>query len=343
MPEYVSGLHIGDKIGNGHFGQVFKGKDPAHGDVAVKVLSREAQQDDATWEKYKSSALNEAQHLSKAKHNNVVQIFHVVEGNQGNSVVICMEYCPCGSLENRFAQGPMILQEVKKVATHVLFGLGALHARNMIHRDIKPANILLDSMGTAKLGDFGLVTDELILGYGSQAGYLDHIAYEVWNGAGTSPKSDIWALGMTLFRLLHGKVWYEQAPRPSDLIKHGGFVETLKWLPHIPKAWRTAIRKMLNDDPAKRYQNTNQAMAGIASLPVKPVWTAAVTPEGVRWEQIKKQRRLIAEWERISPQKHRWRAWSEPLGVGQTRILGASVGTVGQRKAMSELRTFFGT
>jgi len=55
VADFVSSLKIGTKIGNGHFGEVFMAQDPAHGDVAVKVLSREAHQDDAAWAEYKES------------------------------------------------------------------------------------------------------------------------------------------------------------------------------------------------------------------------------------------------------------------------------------------------
>ncbi|WP_326525571.1 serine/threonine-protein kinase [Sphingomonas sp.] len=342
MVGYVSGLQLGTKIGNGHFGEVFHGVDPAHGAVAVKVLSREAQHDDDRWQLYKGGSLNEAQHLSKATHRNVVQVHHVVEGDNGDSVVICMEYCAGGSLQKKFESGPMSLRAVKKVATEVLLGLGALHSRSMLHRDIKPANILLDRHGVAKLADFGLVTDDLLLGYGSQAGYSDHIAYECWHNGPTSAKSDIWAVGMTLFRLLHGKVWYEEAPNPRLLIENGGFADTLKWLPHIPKAWRTFIRRTLNDNPAGRFQNANQALAGLAALGVDPLWTVEVKPEMVRWEQAKGQRRIHVEWERISSRKHRWRAWSDPTGNGRSRSLDGSGGIVGQAHAVAGLRSFFG-
>lgn len=167
MADYVSGLKLGEKIGNGHFGDVFKANDTAHGEVAAKVLSRKAHHDEAEWNIYKSNALGEAQHLSKATHRNVVQVHHVVEGDGGNTVVICMEFCPGGSLQAKFEEGPMSLGAVRKAATEVLLGLSTLHSRSMLHRDIKPANILLDGSGVAKLGDFGLVTDDLILGYGS--------------------------------------------------------------------------------------------------------------------------------------------------------------------------------
>lgn len=339
--EFVSGLTVGDKIGNGHFGEVFKGADPAHGHVAVKLLRREWFHDDATWPTYKAGYLAEAQNLSKASHRNVVQVHHVVEAADGNSVVICMAFCPGGSLQTPFENGPMTLPAVRKVGTEVLMGLSAMHVRGMVHRDIKPANILLDGRAEAQISDFGLVTDDLVLGYASQAGYSDHIAYEVWNGKGTSAKSDVWALGMTLFRLLHGKAWYDAGPKPQDVVKHGGFADTLRWLPHVPKPWRRVLRKMLNDDDNARYQSAAQALGGLAGLPVSPVWEAMIEPELVRWVQLKGTRRIVVEWTRHSPQKHEWRAWSEPVAAGRNKHLDGSAGIVGKVQAIRELEAFF--
>ena len=180
MADYVSDLKVGPKIGNGAFGEVFLGEDPAHGKVAVKVLTRALFHDDATWPAYKANYLAEAKNLAKATHRNVVQVHHVVEAPDGNSVIICMAFCAGGSLQAPFEIGPMTLAQVRKVGTEVSMGLGAMHARGMVHRDIKPANLLLDLKFEAQISDFGLVTDTLVLGYASQAGYADHIAYEVW-------------------------------------------------------------------------------------------------------------------------------------------------------------------
>lgn len=341
MGAYISGLYVGAKLGSGGFGEVFEGTDPAHGQVAVKILRREMQHDDGSWPSYKAAYLAEAQNLAKASHRNVVKVHHVVESSDNESVLICMAFCPNGSLQQAFAKWPMTLSAVRKVGTEVLMGLGAMHARGMIHRDIKPANILLNERSEAQISDFGLVTEELVLGYASQVGYYDHLAYEIWNGKGTSVKSDIWALGMTLYRLLHGKTWYDAAPRPHSIVKQGGFADTLKWLPHIPRSWRRFIRKMLNDDVGVRYQNTSQALAGIASLPVSPVWQTIVAPELVRWEQHRKSRRVFVEWRRHSQRKHEWKAWSEPVGIGQKRKLDGSNGVVGGAQADRELKAFF--
>ncbi len=342
MTEFVSGLSIGERIGSGHFGEVFEGQDPIHGKVAVKVLRRApGSDDDEVWASFKSTHLAEAKFLARASHRNVVQVFHVVEGHGGESVLICMEYCSGGSLQSSYEAGPMCLASVRKIGTDVLMGLGAIHARGMIHRDIKPSNILLNERSVAQISDFGLVTDNLLFGYASQAGYLDHLAYEVWNGQGTSIKSDIWAFGITLYRLIHGQVWYESLPISADSIKFGNYVDSLKWLPHVPKGWRRVVRNMLNDDVELRYQNTEQVLSKIAALPVQPDWTISVSPELVRWERVNKRRRVMVEWHRYSPRKHEWVAWSEPLGEGRKRELSSSQGIVGGAQASRELTRFF--
>lgn len=341
MASVIPALQIGRRLGNGHFGVVYLGRDSVHGEVAVKVLGRKPDQSDAEWQNFKASFLGEARNLSKATHRNVVRVYHIEELPSGDEIRFCMAYCAGGSLQTAFEAGPMSLSSVRKAGTEVLMGLAALHARQMLHRDIKPGNILIDASGVAQLGDFGLVTDDLLFGYGSQAGYCDHIAFEVWQGSGTSARSDIWALGMTLFRLIHGKQWYDEAPNPQLIVPNGGFAATLKWLPHVPKVWRRVIRKMLNDDPAARYQTAGQALGGLSLLPVTPKWTATVSPELVRWEQTNKTRRNIVEWARKSQRKHSWSAWSEPIGKGRIMTLNGSGGIVGSREAVAQLEAYF--
>ena len=337
LPELV----IGGKLGNGHFGEVFQGDDNVHGRVAVKVLSRKPIHTDAEWQKHKRGFLAEAQFLSKATHRNVVQVYHISE--EGDSIRFVMAHCAGGSLMSAYERGTMTLSSVRKVATEVLLGLGALHARGMLHRDIKPGNILIDHAGVALLGDFGLVTDDLLLGYADQAGYLDHVAFEIWQGSGTSAKTDIWALGMTLYRLLHGKQWYDaEIGHPRDTVSEGGFADRLKWLPHIPKAWRRTLRRMLCDNPAVRFQTANEALDAIGRLPITPEWTVLeVTEQCVRWERYAGKRLVVVKWERLSPRQHRWESWSQPLGAGRNMTLGGSGGIVGGKQAVKEMETFF--
>lgn len=341
MPGIVPALQFGQKLGKGYFGEVFEAVDSVHGQVAVKVLSRQPHQDDAEWQAYKESFLAEAQNLSKARHSNVVQVYHIAENPGGQSIQFCMELCAGGSLQKTYESGPMQLSKVRKVATEVSLGLAALHHRGMLHRDVKPGNILLSSKGIAKLGDFGLVTDNLVLGYGSLAGYLDHLAYEVHWKHPTSTRSDIWAFGMTLYRLLHGHDWYSRSPAPKHVVRNGNFVDSLAWLPHITKPWRRVIRKMMADDPASRYQSVEQALSAISKLPTDE-WNTVVDVDTVSWSQETKSRRKSVVWTQYPSGKHGWVAKSEPLKPGgRPRQLGGSAGPISKTKAESELVSFF--
>lgn len=70
----------------------------------------------------------------------------------------------------------------------------------MLHRDVKPANILIEG-NSAKLSDFGLATLLGMSSTGSQRGYISHAAPEIINKGETSAQTDIFATGMTLYRI----------------------------------------------------------------------------------------------------------------------------------------------
>lgn len=341
MATVVPPLTLGNKLGAGAFGVVYEGHDSVHGRVAVKVMKRAPGESVADWDQRKAGLLAESQRLSAAEHRNVVRVHHISEDTAGDSIRLCMAFCPGGSLQSAYESGPLPLDTVRRIATDVTLGLHALHARGMLHRDIKPGNLLLDANGVALLGDFGLVTDRLLHGYGSQAGYLDHLAPEVWSTWLTSPKTDIWALGMTLYRLIHGHDWYETSPLPSASVPNGGYAKKLRWLPHVPDDWRRVIRKMLNDDTDMRYQTAQQVLNALSPLET-PQWTVKGDTASVRWELATGDRLKVVVWSWQSSRKHEWTAWSQPLGTtGRKRTLGGSSAPQGMNKTLAELEEFF--
>lgn len=337
----VSNLQLGSSLGHGHFGEVFLGQDDVHGVVAVKIIQQDPAESVAEWQLRKQGLLQEGQRLSQATHPNVVRVFQLLESQTSDAVHLVMEFCDGGSIQADFDSGPICLSDVRTIATEAALGLDALHARGMLHRDIKPANLLRKN-GVTKLGDFGLVTNNIILGYGSAAGYADHLAHEIWHGSGTSIRSDIWALGMTIYRLLHGAEWYSRSPAPRFIVGNGGFSNCLSWLPHIPDRWRRVIRNMLRDDPQSRYQNIGQVMSALATLPVEPDWSCLAGSAKVQWQRSANGRQIQVEWNTASPRRHEWSAWSEPIGAtGRSRSLAGSTSAIGRVQAMEEMRQFF--
>lgn len=165
MADLLSSLKITDKLGSGHFGEVFRGSDDVRPQLAVKVIRSKANDTPERWEQRKANLIKEGSNLQKAAHEHVVQVHYINKAPTEDAIYLAMELCEGGSLQGQYDAGPMTSGEVHKIATHVCHGLGSLHQGDMLHRDLKPGNILVDKKGTVKLGDFGLVTDDLLLRY----------------------------------------------------------------------------------------------------------------------------------------------------------------------------------
>lgn len=340
----VSALKIGEPIGSGHFGTMHVGEHPIHGKVAIKVLERLPGESDQEWGRRKEGLLYEGQRLKDAEHDRMVRVFDISHDAKADKIYLVLEYCQHGSLEVLYSKGPIELSKLRDLITDVTLGLVCIHSRNLLHRDIKPANILIGNDYRAKLGDFGLVTDRLILGYGSMQGYLDHIAPEVWEEKRTSVRSDIWALGMTIYRLLHGQVYYDKLDPPREKVVQGSYANSLTWLSHIPKAWRSFIKKCMRDDPSKRYQNAQQVLTAISALPIDGGWLCEYKPTKTIWRRQRGKRLNIVTHTVHSPRKHEWYAISIPAsGEGRKMCLGKSNGIISKRSVMHELEEFFRT
>ena len=205
---------------------------------------------------------------------------------------------------------------------------------------------MLDENGVAKIGDFGLVADEMILGYAKddEYGYPDHLAPEAWNTGITSIKTDIWAFGMTIYRLLHGKTWYSQNHLSPNLIPKGGYANKLIWLPHVPKPWHQAIKKMMHDNTRIRLQTVDQVLHTISKLPTPIDWKCEVLANETSWFRVKGNRTIRVVWTWESSKKSNWKAWSEPTnGNGNKRTLNGSKNVQTKSQSERQLIDYFNT
>lgn len=337
----LSGLTLQEKLGSGHFGEVYDGEDPVLGRVAVKVLRKTPQETEEDWRSRKNGLLQEGKRLKDAEHEKVVRVFQVLESDEEDAIHMVMEHCENGSLQRRFEQNSIGLSELRNILTDAALGLQAVHSRGMLHRDIKPANLLIDGNKCARLADFGLVTDDILFGYASRAGYMDHLAKEVFEEGITSVKSDVWAFGMTAYRLLHGLTFYSELPPPRSSIQSGGFAAKLPWLPHIPDRWRRFVRQAMHDDPCCRIQNAVEILRCLEGLPVEPDWECNYSEQQAKWSRVHRKRKIEVIWLKHSLRKHEWEARSFSLHGERKYRLGGSDGCVGKTEVMKQLNQFF--
>lgn len=198
-------------IASGGMARVYRGIHLRTGSVlAIKLMDPELSKDPTM----KSRCLDEARAMMGIKSNHVVQAIDVGELPSGQ-LYLTMEYLEGEDLDKLVTkEGPIPWSRAATMAIQICAGLASAHRRGIIHRDIKPQNCvrieadgnpdhikLIDFGITRKAGgDTGLTKDGFILGT------PEYIAPELGKGAKASTSSDIYAVGVTLYKLLTGSV-----------------------------------------------------------------------------------------------------------------------------------------
>ncbi|XP_074559829.1 MAP3K epsilon protein kinase 1-like [Curcuma longa] len=192
---------LGDKIGKGAHGTVYRGLDLENVDfVAIKQVSLEnILQEDLNF------IMQEIDLLKNLNHKNIVKYLGSIKTKTHLHIVL--EYVDIGSLANIIKPnkfGPFPEPLVAVYIAQVLEGLVYLHEQGVIHRDIKGANILTTKEGLVKLADFGVATKltEADVNAHSVFGTPYWMAPEVIEMSGVSAASDIWSVGCTVIELL---------------------------------------------------------------------------------------------------------------------------------------------
>ncbi|MDP6462243.1 MAG: protein kinase, partial [Gemmatimonadota bacterium] len=238
-------------------GAVYHARDGKLGiEVALKRLSsrlEESQQGIARF-------LNEAQSIAALNHQNIVRVFDVGEDSEGH--YIAMEWVDGEDLGERIKErGGLPESSALGLMRGICSAVSCAHRHGVIHRDIKPSNILLTADGVPKLVDFGLArigraSDLSLTGYGM--GTLAYMAPEQKRDAKRADhRSDLFALGKTLYHMLTGDV-----PEETD-------AEAL------PAHLRGSILKALKPKPADRYFSVDEFLSalgesGVESVPSAP-------------------------------------------------------------------------
>ncbi len=235
-------------LGAGAAGRVFRAIDEVSGrTVALKMFFAAGARGGAAYERF----VRESRLAQALRHPALIEVYDVSLDHG----FLVMEYLAGGSLAQRLASGDRLSgAQVRRLALELLGGLELAHHRGVVHRDVKPANIFLDGRGAAKLGDFG-VAHLVDLGQTQTGGLIGSLAYmapEQITGAPITIAADLYALGVTLFEALTGRLPFLG---PDFVAQHLGEV------PPTPSAvaadvaptWDPVIERLLRKSPSERH------------------------------------------------------------------------------------------
>jgi serine/threonine protein kinase len=176
----------------------------------------------------------------------------------------------------------------------VLRGLEHAHCRGIVHRDIKPANILIGNNLEGKLSDFGLAlpnfaTLNLAL-IKQQYQYWMHLAPEVNSFTDYTQFSDIYACGITLYRLINGDSFIPRLDfnEMRRRIKDGTFPDRTRYRDFIPRPMKMLINKALALNPDDRYKSAQEMRHVLEQVATNVSWNEKKVLNGVVWQSSTK-------------------------------------------------------
>lgn len=264
----ISRYRIEEKIGEGGMGVVYRAKDlELSRSVAVKVLS-----EDLVTEDRRRRFQQEAQTASSLNHPHILTVLETgtIEGRQ----YLVTEFIDGSTLREWVRLEQPSVRQILELVTGVADALATAHKAGIVHRDVKPENILVSRQGYAKLVDFGLAkliepvgdaehtrtTEGVHTRPGILIGTMPYLAPEQVAGRPGDARTDIYALGVTLYEALTGE-------RPFGGTSDSELLNAILHAPPRPLSElradlahdvRFVVEKAIEKDPADRYQSARE-------------------------------------------------------------------------------------
>ncbi len=224
--------------------------------VAVKIMKEETFKDPLNIARFQ----REARACASLRHPNIVEIYDIDE-YKGKPYIV-MEYVESKSLKDLLiTRGAFSPLEACDIIYQLADALMHAHEHGVIHRDIKPQNVMMQYDGGVKLLDFGIATISdapNITQKDMVVGSVHYMAPEMLKGKGASPRSDIYALGITFFELLAGKQPFNDSTPVNIAMKQ--IEEPLPSIHKIRSDVSPKIEKIINKACAKNPDNRYQSM-----------------------------------------------------------------------------------
>lgn len=277
IPQEIDKYEIQGSLGSGHFSDVYRAFDRAlQVPRAIKVIHvRDPQRF--------MSKLLEARLLEVCRHKHVVEVkeANIFPVNGDQCVVIATELLQNGSVQDLLEREHLSLQDAVRIIRETCFGLEHLHTNGVLHCDIKPANILLSDTMVAKLSDFGLAVRIQLREVPAQF-YNLHVSPEIIRGANPTIHSDVYSMGVTLYRLINN-ISDLQSLAPRNLpqaILSGRFPNRSGYRNYVPKKISRICNKSIHKDLNMRFQSPSELRQALERLSFGISWHSI---SGLHW------------------------------------------------------------
>ncbi len=267
------------EIGHGGIGDVYRAEEMGTGKaVAIKIVRGEYATHDGVLRRFR----REARLLEQVRHRNIVELVEVNEA--GGILYLAMELVDGPSLsELQKRRGRLPEREALLIGAEIARGLAVAHARGIVHRDVKPGNVLLGTLAEGevselgyrvKICDFGIArvgldSDETSLTQNEALGTPRYMAPEQCvPGSTVTPAADVYALGMTLFQLLTGRIAYDAESTAELIYAHQNRepLELRELVPDVSAGVAELVRRALIKAPEDRPQDAAVFLEQIEAL-----------------------------------------------------------------------------
>ncbi|MFQ3647588.1 MAG: protein kinase, partial [Anaerolinea sp.] len=246
---------IVEHIGRGGMADVWSARDARlRRMVAIKTIAVGLTQEIDPVKMFRS----EAQTIASMEHPHILPIYDF--GEHAGKLYIVMRFVTGGSLE-RLITGPMPPEEVLRIGEAIASALDYAHQNKVIHLDLKPPNILMDSVGSPYLADFGLATvlDPEGRARNPGSGTLLYMAPEQLTSEIIDRRADIYSFGVMMYHMLTGKLPFDgMIPLALRQIQFGDVLPALsESVPTLPDALSEVLRQATAKDPNQRPPSLN--------------------------------------------------------------------------------------
>jgi hypothetical protein len=250
-------LTLREVIGRGAYGVVYRAWDPQlDREVALKLISEKAQHDHAT------VVVDEGRLLAKVRHRGVVTVYGA--GRANGFAGLWMELIQGATFEEIIQQqGRFSAREAALFGAEVCEALAAVHSAGLLHRDVKAQNVMRDRSGRVVLMDFGTgrlreLPDEAAVA--DLAGTPLYMAPELFTGGAASTRSDVYSVGVLLFRLVTGS--FPLPARSLAEVRIGHDRNRMRRLrderSDLPAAFVGIVERALARDPFRRFESAGE-------------------------------------------------------------------------------------